>query len=224
MFCIIFAKYFIPNGILSEKRSTSKPFTFMKKIFLLAVLVMAATLSQAQVFKKTETNVEAKYAQGTVPVINGKVTFEEVIPAAGLTAEQVYETAQTWVKERFVKPTVISSKEFQSEAPNTIVIKSEEYIVFKNKFLVLERARTYYYLTLTANDGSCTFNISRITYWYDDEDDKGGLKMKAEDWITDDNAFTKEGAMKKFEGKFRRKTIDLKEALTEDLKKRLGNK
>ena len=190
----------------------------------MAVLVMAAMVSQAQIFKKAEREVEAKYAQGTVPVINGKVTFEEVIPAAGLTAEQVYEAAQAWVNERFVKPTVISKKEFQSEAPNTIVIKSEEYIVFKNKFLVLERARAYYYLTLTANDGSCTFNISRITYWYDDEDDKGGLKMKAEEWITDDNAFTKDGAMKKFEGKFRRKTIDLKDTLAGELKQRFGSR
>ena len=50
--------------------------------------------------------------------------------------------------------------------------------------------------------------MSRITYWYDDEDDKGGIKMIAEDWITDDNAFNKKGKMKRFEGKFRRKTID----------------
>ena len=123
-----------------------------------------------------------------------------------------------------MKPTVISKKKFESENPNSIVIKGEEYLVFKNKFLVLERARIYYYLTLTANDGSCTFNMSRITYWYDEEEDQGGLKMKAEDWITDDNAFTKKGELKKFEGKFRRKTIDLKDLLVNDLKDRLKQK
>lgn len=196
----------------------------MKKIFLLAIMVMTAMVSPAQLFKKAEKNVEPQYAQGTIPVINGKVTFEERIPAEELTATQIHDVAQAWIKERFVEPTVLSKKEFQSENPNSIVIKGEEYIVFKNKFLVLERARIYYYLTLTANDGSCTFNMSRITYWYDEEEDKGGLKMKAEEWITDDNAFNKKGELKQFEGKFRRKTIDLKEILINDLKQKLNSK
>ena len=89
---------------------------------------------------------------------------------------------------------------------------------------MLERARIYYYLTLTANDGCCTFNMSRITYWYDDEDEKGGLKMIAEEWITDENAINKKGNLKKFEGKFRNKTIELKEMLVNDLTQRFKNK
>ena len=59
--------------------------------------------------------------------------------------------------------------------------------------------------------------MSRITYWYDDQDEKGGIQMKAENWITDDMAFKKNGRLKKFEGKFRRKTIDLKEKLVKEL-------
>ena len=81
----------------------------------------------------------------------------------------------------------------------------------------------YYYLTLTANEGTCTFNLSRITYWYDDEDDNGGIKMIAEDWITDDNAFNSKGKLKKFPGKFRCKTIDRKEQLIEGLTQALNN-
>ena len=94
--------------------------------------------------------------------------------------------------------------------------------MFKSTFFVLSRARMYYFLTLTAEDGSCNFHLSRITYWYDDEDEKGGIKMIAEDWITDDNAFDKKGKMKKFEGKFRRKTIDLKEQLINELTQALN--
>jgi hypothetical protein len=63
--------------------------------------------------------------------------------------------------------------------------------------------------------------MSRITYWYDDEDEKGGIKMKAEDWITDDMAFNQKGKLKKFEGKFRRKTIELKEQLIKELSNEL---
>jgi hypothetical protein len=117
---------------------------------------------------------------------------------------------------------VIAAKRYDSEKPNTIIIKGEEYITFKSTFFVLSRARMYYFLTLTAQDGNCNFHLSRINYWYDDEDEKGGIKMIAEEWITDDNAFNKKGKMKKFEGKFRRKTIDLKEQLINELTQVLG--
>ena len=42
--------------------------------------------------------------------------------------------------------------------------------------------------------------------------------MKAENWITDEMAFDKKGKLKNFEGKFRRKTIDLKNQLVDELK------
>ena len=204
----------------------------MKRYLLLIVMILAMGTVQAQLFKKNNNVTEAQYHLGAVPVVNGKVAFEEVIQAEGLSAEEIETRVNEWIKRRFTKPTVISSMRFDSEQPNTTIVKSEEYIVFKNTFLVLSRARIYYYLTITAEDGQCTFNMSRITYWYDDEDEKGGIKMKAENWITDEKggikmkaenwitdemAFNKKGRLKKFEGKFRRKTIDLKELLIEEL-------
>lgn len=189
----------------------------MKRYLLLIVMILAMGTVQAQLFKKNNNVTEAQYHLGAVPVVNGKVAFEEVIQAEGLSAEEIETRVNEWIKRRFTKPTVIGSMRYDSEQPNTTIVKSEEYIVFKNTFLVLSRARIYYYLTITAEDGQCTFNMSRITYWYDDEDEKGGIKMKAENWITDEMAFNKKGRLKKFEGKFRRKTIDLKELLIEEL-------
>ena len=189
----------------------------MKKIIFLIALIFTTASADAQLFKKKQTKVEPEYAAGMVPVVNGKVTFEETIAAEGLTEEEVKERVNNWIDTRYVEPTVLSVKRYDSESPEDIIIKGEEYIVFKNTFLVLSRARIYYFLTLSAADGECKFNLSRITYWYDDEDDKGGIKMKAEEWITDDNAFNSKGGLKKFEGKFRRKTIDLKNALVKEL-------
>ena len=198
----------------------------MKKILFILVLSMMSTFAaQAQLFKKhskDETVNSEAYEAGKVPVVNGKVTFETDIPVEGLTAAQIEERVNEWISKRYVKPTIISVKRFDSEKPRTTIIKGEEYIVFKNTFFVLSRARMYYFLTLTASDGNCNFHLSRITYWYDDEDDKGGIKMIAEDWITDDNAFNKKGKMKRFEGKFRRKTIDLKEQLVNELTQALN--
>ena len=196
----------------------------MKKIILLiAVIIVATTTAQAQLFKKKDRTVETEYAQGTVPVVNGKVSFEATIPAEGLTAAQVQDKVNEWIAARFVKPTVISAKRYD-ENPNIPIVKGEEYIVFRNTFLVQSRARIYYYLTLTPGDGYCKFNMTRITYWYDDEADDGGMKMKAEDWITDAMAFNSKGKMKKFEGKFRCKTIDLKDQLVDELSKSLNSK
>ena len=196
-------------------------FVMKKIIFMLTVALLSTVGVQAQLIKK-ESVISEAYEAGKVPVINGKVTFETSIPAKGLTAKEVEERVNGWIAKRYVKPTVISVKRFDSEKPGTTIIKGEEYIVFKSTFFVLSRARMYYFLTLTAEDGCCNFHLSRITYWYDDEDEKGGIKMIAEDWITDDNAFDKKGKMKKFEGKFRRKTIDLKEQLINELTQALN--
>lgn len=198
----------------------------MRKIFVtLALLLLTFTPTEAQLIKKNSKESksnEAIYEKGMVPVVNGKVTFEVNIPVPGLTAEQIEEKINNWINERYVEPTVISVKRFESDAPNTTIIKGEEYIVFKNKFFVLDRARMYYFLTLTAGEECCNFHLSRITYWHDDEADDGGFKMIAEEWITDNNAFNKKGKLKKFEGKFRRKTIDLKDKLIEELTQALS--
>ena len=191
----------------------------MKRFLTFAIIVLATLSVPAQSSNAADPN-----NTGAIPVINGKVTFEETISAVGYTAEEVEKIMNDWTKKRFVKPTVISVKRFNSEVPATTILKSEEYITFKSTAFVLERARIYYYLTLTANEGSCTFNMSRITYWYDDEDDKGGLRMKAEEWITDENAINKKGKPKAFEGKFRRKTIELKESLTKELEHLLSKR
>lgn len=189
----------------------------MKRILILIMLVVTSASVSAQLFKKNNKVVEAQYQAGAVPVINGKVTFEEFIPAEGMSAAEIEEKINGWVARRFVKPTVIRSVLYESEQPHTAIVKSEEYIVFKKTAFVQNTPRIYYYLTITAEDGGCRFNMSRITYWYDDQDEKGGIQMKAENWITDDMAFKKNGRLKKFEGKFRRKTIDLKEKLVKEL-------
>lgn len=188
---------------------------------MLIALVLMTTAADAQLFKKKQSKVEPEYAAGMVPVVNGKVTFEETIPAEGLTAAEISEKVNGWIAGRYVEPTVLSAKRYDGESPEEIVIKGEEYIVFKNTFFVLSRARMYYYMTIVPADGECRFKLSRITYWYDDEDENGGIKMKAENWITDENAFKENGKLKKFEGKFRRKTIDLKNLLIEEIKEAL---
>lgn len=197
----------------------------MKRIVPLILLVLISTTASAQLFKKKSNASDRKYLAGAVTTINNRVVFEKEILAEGVSADQIEERANAWIQKRFVKPTIISKKIYDSD-PGTILIKAEEYIVFKNKFFVLDRSRIQYFLTITSKDGKCNFNMARITYWYDDEDDKGGMpNMSAEEWITDENAIGKDGkSLKKFPGKFRRKTIDLKDLLIEELTDAVTNK
>ena len=89
---------------------------------------------------------------------------------------------------------------------------AEEYIVFKNKFFVLDRTRINYWMEIICNEGQATVKLTRINYWYEEERD-GGLKFSAEEMITDEEAFNKKGTqLLKDQGKFRCKTIDFFEA------------
>ena len=188
----------------------------MKRFLLTICLGLSLMAGWAQ--------VEAKYNKGSVPVVNGRILFQETIPTT-LTGEEAYTRIAEWAQERFNKPNVIISKFIENDAINhRMSFTAEEYMVFKDRFFVLDRTRINYWMEIICNDGQATVKLTRITYWYDDEDDKGGLRMKAEEWITDENAINKKGKLKAFEGKFRRKTIELKESLTKELEHLLSKR
>ena len=107
----------------------------MKRFLLFSIAIfLLAGAADAQLFGRRNRSVEAEYAVGNVPVVNGKVTFEERIPAEGLTADEIVAKARLWVAERYVEPTVISVKHYSNESSDSVIIKGEEYITFKNTF------------------------------------------------------------------------------------------
>ena len=95
----------------------------MKKILFIIMLVLVAGTASAQIFKKKSKVVEPQYQTGAVTVINGKVAFDEYIPAEEMTALEIAEKVNAWIGRRFVEPTVISGKRYESEEPNTTIVK-----------------------------------------------------------------------------------------------------
>ena len=171
----------------------------MKRIFLTLCLGLSLMAGWAQ--------VEAKYAAGSVPVVNGRVMFQDTITTT-LSAEAAYAKVSAWAKKRFTKPNVIISKFISDDARNRqLSLTAEEYMVFVNRFFVLDRTRINYWMELQCADNGVTVKLTRINYWYEEERE-GGIKFSAEDMITDEKAFNKKGKMYKDQGKFRRKTID----------------
>ena len=172
----------------------------MKRFWISTCLCLSIMMTWAQ--------VEDRYEKGNIPVVNGRVLFQDSVTNM-LSGEKAYQRISEWAKERFSKPNVIVSK-FTSEddTNHTISFTAEEYIVFTKRFFVLDRTRINYWVEIQCADGNTTIKMTRINYWYEEERD-GGLKFSAEDFITDDQAFNRKGVkMLKDQGKFRRGTVD----------------
>ncbi len=186
----------------------------MKRLFLTIGMCFSFMISQAQV--ETYSNA------GSVPVVNGRVLFQETIPTSKDQATS-FELINMWAKQRFVKPNVIVSKFTADDANNYhLSLTAEEYIVFTNRFFVLDRTRINYWVDIQCNAGNTTIKLTRINYWYEEERD-GGTKFSAESTITDEQAFNKKGKLLKEQGKFRKGTIDFFERIVNDMTEVLNN-
>lgn len=188
----------------------------LKKYLLLVLLCLPMAL-QAQ--------VDSKYLEGAVPVVDGKVTFSTTINTEGMTQAQIYEKVLEWANKRFQPKENLSPKVlFSNPDKDEIIASGEEYIVFNSSYLVLDRTRIYYHLMANCEDGKCNLTMTRIHYWYEEEID-GGYKYKAEKWITDKEALNKSKTkLAKVSGKFRQKTIDLKDKLFNEIQTVLNGK
>lgn len=187
----------------------------MKKVYLLLICLMATLAGSAQ--------VDPHYGVGAVPVVNNRVTFEKTVSLpADVSAQRAYEKVVRWAEQRFVAPTVIKAKTMENDADaHRLVINAEEYIVFKNRWFVLDRSRINYWLEVATTDDSFTVKMTRINYWYEEERD-GGQHFNAEDWITDDQCFNAKGTgFLRTTGKFRTKTIDLFDSFVNALEERM---
>lgn len=182
----------------------------MKKAFLfLTLCLMALTVS-------AKDNIDPKYGPGSVPTDrNGMVTFSETIQLpATANADECYARLINWAKGRFAMPYARKSTILSESADKkSFVFHVEQTLVFKRTALVADEARITYNFSLNIKDGKCNFTISDISYSYEENREGGGLFVTAEEWITDQKAF-KNAAQTKFYkkvGKFRMKTIDMKD-------------
>ena len=186
----------------------------LKKYLLLILLCLPMAL-QAQ--------TESKYLEGAVPIVDGKVTFSTNIQAKGLSSAQIYDKISEWANKYFqpkenLTPKILYANREKAE----IIAGGEDYIVFASSYLVLDRTRIYYHLIANCEDEKCNLTMTRIHYWYEEEID-GGYKYKAEKWITDKEALNKSKTkLAKVSGKFRQKTIDLKDRIFNEIQSALN--
>ena len=168
---------------------------------------------------------DAKYLEGVITLKDGKVTFSSEMVTPAMTKEQMYETILDWANKRFQPTEKMNARVlFQNPEEGSIAIGGEEYLVFSNSALSLDRTRIYYQMKVLCENGKSNIEMSRIRYWYDEARD-GGEKYEAENWIVDEWGLNKSKTkLAPICGKFRKKTIDLKDELFMEIQSVLGNK
>lgn len=183
------------------------------------MLLMLPLLGVAQV-------KDAKYlAKDAVPVENGRVIFTKEIEIP-MNVTDIYAAVQEWAGEQYAPVEEMPNHKVISNNTEAyeVTAGAEEWMVFANKFLSLDRTRVYYKINLACYDKKVVARIYDIRYWYEEERE-GGSKFSAEEWITNEWALNKKGTkLSKKSGKFRRKTIDRAEEIFTNLETFINRK
>ena len=193
----------------------------MRKLFVSLCIIATALLpSQLQAQKNENANHEdSYYLKGAVPEVNGKVVFSKEFSIAGMSQAEVYAKTQEWMDARMKQNNNKSRVAYTNEEKGQIAANGEEYIVFSNAGLALDRTKVMYQMTAECDDGKCVLQIKNIRYDYPNEKEI----YVAEDWITDEYALTKDQTrLARGYAKWRRKTVDFVDDMNESLQQALS--
>jgi len=162
---------------------------------------------------------DSYYLKGAVPEVNGKVLFSKEFNITGMSKGEVYAKVQEWMKARMQQNANKSSVAYENEERGQVAANGEEYIVFSNSILALDRTKVLYQMIANCDEGKCVLQIRNIRYDYPNEKEI----FVAENWITDKVALTKDQSrLARGFAKWRRKTVDFVDDMNESLQKALS--
>ncbi|MDR1403836.1 MAG: DUF4468 domain-containing protein [Tannerellaceae bacterium] len=167
----------------------------MKPLFLLLSFLPVLLFAQT----------DEKYVAGAVPEENGKVVFSKSITAPSLSQSQLHHTLLEWTKKRFNNAR--SRLVYENAEKGEIAALGEDYLVFENNALSLDRSLMSYQLIVTCTGNTCTLSMQNIRYEYTVSYQREPERYAAEAWISDKAALHK-GKLARLNGKFRIATID----------------
>lgn len=212
----------------------------MKKLMMaLVVALLPLCVVEAQgLFSKKEYDggrqPREAYMQGAVTEEDGKVVFSKTFDTTGMSKFDVYLKLSQWATFRYNPDTergkwndadYFKNTEYArilkaSAEEGILKIQGNEEMVFTNKTLAKDTAIASYILMITIEEGKVSAEMRNISYTYSLTDNPE--RIDAEDWITDKEAITKQNKLNRGSGKFRVKTIDLKDELFKEIKETLG--
>ena len=182
-----------------------------------ALLTMVGLLITLFAFAKDNYEQNPKYGRGAVPEDeNGNVYFTQTVKIPENISEDIcYEILMNWAKGRFAQPYAQAGRILNEDSKTRrFIFHVDQMIVFKNTALVADESKISYNFSVAVKDGQFTMTMTDIKYRYEEGREGGGKAFPAEDWITDKEAYNRAGTkFLRSTGKFRIKTIDLKELL-----------
>lgn len=158
---------------------------------------------------------DSSYLSGAVPEVNGKVVFSKEYEVNGMSKDKIFDRLQTYLTDRMAKnQNAISRVAYANKDEGNMVALADEWIVFGQSFISLDRTDVTYQVTVYCSEGKCRVQIEKIRYTYRDKE-----KYTAEEWITDKYALNK-SKDKLVHGlaKWRRKTVDLADTYFSEIK------
>jgi colicin import membrane protein len=172
----------------------------------------------------TTADPNAKYLEGAVPEVNGQVEWTLSLSVPGKSAEQIYDELGQLLNDMTKEKGQMEQSRIAlaEDDKHAIACRFQEWLVFQNTALSLDRTEFNYTIIATCSDGHADITMGRMSYLYEEERTKGGYHYKAEEWITDKYGLNKSKTkLARLSGKFRRKTIDRKDEIFTRIKNKL---
>lgn len=176
--------------------------------------------------KKVEKNAngavlkaDAKYMEGAITTnAEGKVEFTLDTDANGKSADEIYNIVYQYMSDLTQGENNIKSRMALVNKDQHIIANTmDEWLVFSNTFLSLDRSEFRYNLVASIKDNHLTLSMEHLYYVYE-EDRSTGFKAPAEEIINDKIALNKKKTdLAKIFGKFRKLTIDRRDQIFSEL-------
>lgn len=160
-----------------------------------------------------------KYLAGAITYNDeNKIEFTLDTDANGKTAKQIYDIVLKYMSELTQNEQNIASRvALVNDAEHIIANTMDEWLVFSQSFISLDRTEFKYQLVARISDNHLNLSLGRIIYNYE-EGRSTGFKEPAEEVISDKIALNKkQNDLAKIFGKFRSCTIDRKDQIFAEL-------
>lgn len=210
----------------------------MKKIIIAIIAVALPLMMQAQregllsrKAPKGKSEMSVYTAKGAIPEETGKVVFKDIIAAPSKNKEDIFNKVLQWANLRY-QPNSMMGDDYRdanffkniefakvkdaNKQNGNIECQGAEELIFSVKPLAKIYTQAFYLLDLSVSDGKVEFILHTLSFNVDQGEGEF-IRMAAEEWITDANCLNKKGELKRTNGKFRIKTIDLVNELKKEI-------
>lgn len=200
---------------------------FTRIVCHVAALLLCAAPSFAQTIGEKENILDysdKRYLAGAIPMKDGKVVFNRQLDITGIATQTAMELTQQWAK------VTLAANGYNGKIYNidnnagTLIMNIDGNLIFKSSAFQLDKATISLILDIRFNNDRCMLTFRNIRYLYAiNPNNKNMDVIMADNWITDKEALNKAGTkMYAMNGKFRIRTVQLIDYLTESLRNGLN--